>query len=201
MFRFRPRWSFSLGTLLALVTAVAAGTWYWSLHEYQAVIVLRLQGPEDSAEFERYEREQIELICSDRVLDAVLHEPEVANLSWRRWRPATVPALRSKLDFDLPDDDEVLGIRFSSRDARTALTIVNAVSQAYLNEVEDRRRHEMGARFGNLQATLADLQREACGKQDSSRDEAEGAGPDHDHSLTEAENAALSKFNALAASD
>ena len=197
MLRLRYRWSFSLGTLLMLVTAVAAGAWYWSLSEFQAVAVLHFNGPEDSAAFERFEREQIELISSQRVLEAALHDPEVTRLPGRFWLPHSAAALRRGLDFDLSDEDEIIRVVFRSHDAQVAATIANAVTRAYVRDVVERERQQYLDRLDELKAAFRESERETHGQQAELKRLADRGGSGGDKPLSQEDVAARQQLTSL----
>lgn len=87
------------------------------------------------ADFAAYQKTQLAMLKSRLVLGAALKQPEVARLEIVRAQAEPIEWLEKELLADFANGSEMFRISFSSKDAREPAVIVNAVVQAYMDEV------------------------------------------------------------------
>lgn len=116
-------------------------------------ILVRTAESETQVDFATYQRTQLAMIRSRLVLEKVLEDPEVAALPVIRKQPDPFEWLEQELEVSFANGSEVLVIGASGDDARTPAVIVNAVTQAYLDEVVNAETKQRRERAEMLQKT------------------------------------------------
>jgi len=89
----------------------------------------------DAEEYRVYKETQAQLIRSPYVIGAALRRPGISQLSAVAGKDDPVLWLAQKLYVEYPSDAEVLEIGIQGVDQKEAVQLVNAVKDAYLNEV------------------------------------------------------------------
>jgi hypothetical protein len=108
-------------------------------------------------EFAMFQKTQVELIKSPRVLGQALSNPEVATLPSVLHRHDPVEWLADELTFTFVG--ELLYIELRGDDPQEVVKLVNAVTDAYMEEVvnaDKRRREHRLAKLKELSLTLAE---------------------------------------------
>ncbi len=116
----------------------------------------------NAREYELFQKTQLALVKSDFVLQGVIRDPAVASLSILASRSDKVAWLVENLEADFVDGSEVLRIalRGSEADAEDLRQLVDAVAQAYTNEVVFKsRQYQLDCRDA-LAAMIDGLRRE-----------------------------------------
>ncbi|MBN2474314.1 MAG: polysaccharide biosynthesis tyrosine autokinase [Pirellulales bacterium] len=140
-------WHLCIPTGILLASALAAGVWWGFEPTYVAEAWLRIEtanpfiffteGRAAAATADRFERTQVELICSPVVLDRVLEQPEIASLPEVLTMVSPVSTLESKLSVESENESDLFRVRFESPVARNAQLIANAVVKQYLGVQDD----------------------------------------------------------------
>ncbi len=141
---FRRRWL--LGTTLGLLCAVAAATAAWFLvpmkYTAMAVVYISSKRIDDvlnpdrmSTDFQAYQRTQAALVKSRFVLNAALRDPKIANLNSVRQQKDPVEWLESSIKTDFPASPELLRVSLPGDDPQELVVLLNAVIDAYMDEV------------------------------------------------------------------
>jgi hypothetical protein len=187
----RTRWIWGLPILVALAASGAAA-WQVSTRDptkqpevFGLLLVERVQprilaGPrnespsEDKEALAEYRSTQAALVQSRLVLNAALRNPKVAALTILRDLPEPIEWLEDHLQVDFRPAPAIMRIGLSGKDPKEMCVLVDAVTQAYLDEIVDkenkRRRdrleqlREIAARFEkkikDIRASLRKLQEE-----------------------------------------
>ena len=148
---FRRCWlpASALGLLLASMGGVA--TWFLMPRSYEAVAWLRVRDNRqgmvastyrDSEEYEAYRKTQVQLIKSPFVLTAALRQPGVTSLASLTNQTDQVGWLIRNIQVSAPMESEVVQVRMRGENAKEVTQIVNAVTQAYLNDVVNKEKAE-----------------------------------------------------------
>jgi hypothetical protein len=138
------------------------------------LLVERVQPREDKEAVEEYRSTQAALVKSRLVLNAALRNPKVVALTILRDLPEPIEWLEDHLQVDFQPTPSIMRIGLSGKDPKEMCVLVDAVSQAYLDEIADkenkRRRdrlealHEVARRFESkikdVRASLRRLQEE-----------------------------------------
>jgi capsular exopolysaccharide synthesis family protein len=157
---FRRRWI--PATVVALTLATLAGllTFLFLPRGFEAVAWLRVRDKSgmfgagvgrDSAEYEAYRKTQVQLIKSPLVLMAALRRSGVNSLQTLKGEQDKVGWLMRNVQVSAPMESEVLQVRLRGEDPREITTIVNAVTNAYLNDVVNKEKAERLARRDTLE--------------------------------------------------
>jgi len=157
---FRRRWI--PATVLAVMLATLAGllTFIFLPRGFEAVAWLRVRDKSgmfgagigrDSAEYEGYRKTQVQLIKSPLVLMAALRRSGVNALQTLKGEEDKVGWLMRNVQVSAPMESEVLQIRMRGEDPREITAIVNAVTNAYLNDVVNKEKAERLARRDMLE--------------------------------------------------
>lgn len=146
LYALRRRWGWALGLgLLSAGIAVGIAFLMIPVH-YTAAAWLRVAerrphimfNKPAGDEFLTHRRAQATLITSNLVLNAALRKPGVAQLPCIRQEADPVGWLRNRLSVSFPGNTEILEIAMKGEEPRELVTIVNAVKDAYMDEVVSR---------------------------------------------------------------
>jgi succinoglycan biosynthesis transport protein ExoP len=157
---FRRRWI--PATVLAVTFGVIAGllTFLFLPRGFEAVAWLRVRDKSgmfgagmgrDNAEYEAYRKTQVQLIKSPLVLMAALRRPGVNSLEALKGEEDKVGWLMRNVQVSAPMESEVLQVRLRGEDPKEITQIVNAVTNAYLNDVVNKEKAERLARRDTLE--------------------------------------------------
>ena len=161
----RRRWPLALGGGLFLGLATACAAWFLIPAPYTAETELKISSVqekimfttiEERASFTTYKQSQMRMIKSPLVLGAALREPDIANLALVREHVHPITWLQEKLATTSPAM-EFLQIALSGENPRELAQLVNAVTNAYLEEVvndEQNKRREKQASLEKIHREL-----------------------------------------------
>jgi len=157
---FRRRWL--PATALALTLGSLAGilTWLFLPRNFEAVAWLRVRdksgmygagGGRDNAEYEAYRKTQVQLIKSPFVLTSALRRPGISSLATFSDEDDPVGWLMRNVQVSAPMESEVVQVRLRGENYTEVTQIVNAVTQAYLNDVVNKEKTERLQRRDTLE--------------------------------------------------
>jgi hypothetical protein len=163
--------SISLGVLILLGTAAG---WLLVPTQYEAFALLKVSGKPPAVlerragaadEFAIFKRTQAQMIRSSTVLQGILREASIANLSLiKDHSDDPVAWLNNQLVIDYPDDAEILRVAMKGANRDEVVKIVNKIVEVYLKEVVQRERDMRLEQEAKLQRTYqnmtADLQKQ-----------------------------------------
>ena len=93
------------------------------------------ENPQGLGDFNTYLKTQADLLRSQFVLTAALRDPEVASLPMLREQVDPIQYLIDELKIETKDGSEIIKMSLSGEDPRGIARIVNAVQQAFFDEV------------------------------------------------------------------
>jgi Mrp family chromosome partitioning ATPase/capsular polysaccharide biosynthesis protein len=93
------------------------------------------ENPQGLGDFNTYLKTQADLLRSQFVLTAALRDPEVASLPMLREQVDPIQFLIDELKIETKDGSEIIKMSLSGEDPRGIARIVNAVQQAFFDEV------------------------------------------------------------------
>ena len=157
---FRRRWL--PATALALTLGSLAGilTWLFLPRNFEAVAWLRVRDKSgmygagagrDNAEYEAYRKTQVQLIKSPFVLTSALRRPGISTLTTFSGEDDPVGWLMRNIQVSAPMESEVVQVRLRGENSKEVTQIVNAVTQAYLNDVVNKEKSERLQRRDTLE--------------------------------------------------
>jgi len=144
---FRRRWL--LASTLGLLVGGFVGALLWSLlpEQYSAEVRLRIPAPDRASaggstseeEIARFQRAQAALIQSSTVLEAVLRQPEVAELPTVQRERDPLAWLENHLTVEGGSLPGILSIRVTSANADETAVLARAIVEVYVREVAGQR--------------------------------------------------------------
>ena len=153
-------WMLPLTTALVSAAVVGVVTWFYLvpsrytahalLHVHPSTPRVLFETADTKNNFGSYQKTQIALIKSRFVLNAALRQPKVANLALLKEEPDPVEWLAKHLEADYKASPEVLTIKLKGDDPDELVALVNAVTNAYLQEIVNKGQVEQQARADRL---------------------------------------------------
>ncbi len=143
VYALRRRWGWALGMGVLAAMAAAAAAWVLLPVNYTATAWLRIAskkpqimfkvGGEDELLNDR--RAVATLMTSRFVLNAALRKPNVAQCEYLRDEEDRLTWLKEHVRVSFPGNSEILQIAMTGDDPSQLVTLVNAVKDAYMEEV------------------------------------------------------------------
>jgi succinoglycan biosynthesis transport protein ExoP len=160
---FRRRWSLALGAGLLGAAVFALATFYLvppakytaraMLHVNSVQPRILLPIGEIHTEYGAYQRTQLALLESRLVLNAALKQPGIAKLPILTRMSDPIEWLEKELQVDFAPGSEILRISISGEKPDDPMHLVNAVTQAYLDEIVDVEMKQRRQRYDLLKET------------------------------------------------
>lgn len=182
----KRRWRLALA-LGGVLGAVAVVTVLYLMpppkYKAQAMLQVATQAPrvvletkEATTDFKTYQKTQEAYIHSRLVLDAALAKAGVKGLTLVRKQPDPAAWLEKQIQVDYVFGSEILRIGMTSEDPKAAAMLVNAVTQAYLEEVVQAETKQRVDRQALLQENWDEYQERLRAKRDELKRLGEVAG-------------------------
>jgi hypothetical protein len=159
------RWLLALPAGLLLAAVAATAVWYW-LPPGKYLAYVRLYMPSRAPkvlydtgheeDFERFQREQLALLRSHRVLEKALSNPNVRRLPQAAGptKLSAVDRLRDEVSVEFPEGRELPRVTVLGDDPAAPKALVKAVVEAYLDEVRRNHQEHRQTRIEQLKAIL-----------------------------------------------
>jgi capsular exopolysaccharide synthesis family protein len=154
----RRRWllALTLAALLAPLATVAA--WYVVPNRYTARTLLYVDATQPSilpglaqgGVSANYQRTQLALVKSRLVLNAALRRPKVAELDLVRRQPDPVEWLEKDIKADYGLAPDILRVTLTGSEPDGLTSILNAVREAYLQEIVEKEHGERREKLAKL---------------------------------------------------
>lgn len=201
------RWWLPALTVGIVMSAVAVGAaWTLRVPDYTSRAMLRISARQASLlnsdgqrgnDFEVYKLTHRQLMRGPFVINAALRDPEVAKLKEIREEVDPVAWLQSKLSVSFPDNAEIMEVRLSGEDPDSLATIVNAVVQAYMDEVVDAEANSRRTRLASLERAYSETENDLRSKRSELRRLADTLGTGDTDSLSIVQQNSLQQFALL----
>ena len=204
----RRHWLLAFGLGLLFAAIGAAGAWFAQTPLYTVVAQLRIAAQErplvfetkDNAsqtQFDVYKGTQQQLIKSRFVLNTALREPSVTQLAIVRDQIDPVRWLEEELQVDFPGKAEIMRLRLQGDDPEGLAAIVNAILDAYLEEVVNVARNQRLERVSTLEEAYTDAENKLRRRRSDLRGLAESLGTGDSEALTLKQQIALEQYASL----
>jgi hypothetical protein len=160
------RWLLALPVGLLLAAVAVAAMWYW-LPPGKYLAYVRLHMPtraprilydiDRGEDFASFQREQLALLSSHRVLDKALSNPAVRSLPPAAGTTtlSAVDRLRNDVKVEFPDGPELPRVTMLGDDPAAPKVLVTAVVDAYLEEMSANQQAHQQKRIDTLKQILA----------------------------------------------
>lgn len=159
----RRRWALAFGTGLLGATVIATITFYLvppakymaraMLHVNSVKPRILLQTGEVQSDYGSYQRTQLAMLESRLVLSAALKQASVAKLPILTKMSDPIEWLESQLHVDFAPGSEILRISMTGEKPEIPMLLVNAVTQAYMDEIVDVEMKQSRQRYDLLKST------------------------------------------------
>ncbi len=204
---FRRRWLLATTLGLFCGTLALAAVLLSGRETYTAAAVLRIASREQQLvfnttdrqaanSFDVYKSTQVELLRSRFTLIAALRNPEVANLPIVCEQPDAVVWLARQISVHFPGNGEIMRLAITLEDAEAAAKLVNAVVDAYMNEVVDVERNQRRERLSEMDRLYTEKETEVRSKRTDLKALAEQLGTGDSQSLALKQQYALQLYTA-----
>jgi hypothetical protein len=206
----RRLWRITVPMGLCLSIAGAFAGWKLFVPNYSASAYLRIDSENrplfsktadtslgNGTDFNLYRNTQAQLIKTPFVLNAALRDQKISSLQVITEQNDALQYLAERLTVIFPGDGELMQVSYSSTDAPSAISIVNAVVNAYMDEVVVNERHDQLARLKDLESVRDESEAKVRDKRSKLRSFAVSLGTDESDSLTLAQKAALLRYDNL----
>lgn len=196
-----------LGILAA--GAAATGAWFLLTPKYTAYAQLHVashaprmvfktaDATEGRTDFLAYLRTQAARVKSRYVLNAALKAEGVKQLPLVAEQSDPVAWLDEELKVETQDNSEIMTVTLTGRESQSVLAIVNAVTQAYLQEVENLERKSRSRRVAELDNIYVAAKEKLRVKRETLRRRADELGTSDSQAMTQRQLIQLGSLNEL----
>ncbi len=200
-----------LATMLGGTLAAVAGgaAWFLLSAKYTAFGQLKIasttpyivfhnaNNPDGRNDFSLYQRTQAAAIKNRYVLNAALKRDDVKQLSTVRAQAEPITWLEDELKVEVPEGSEIINVKLSGSEPSELVTLVNAVTQVYLQEVVNAERKQRSDRLAELDDIYNKSREKLRLKRDTMRKRADEAGGSDQSALTQKQLTLLTTFGEL----
>jgi capsular exopolysaccharide synthesis family protein len=200
-----------LATILGGTLAAVAGVAAWCLlsAKYTAFAQLKIasitpyivfhnaNNPDGRNDFSLYQRTQAAALKNRYVLNAALKRDDVKQLSMVRTQAEPITWLEEELKIEVPEGSEIINVKLSGSEPAELVTLVNAVTQVYLQEVVNAERKQRSDRLAELDDYYSKAKEKVRIKTDTMRKRADEAGGSDRSALTQKQLTLLNTFGEL----
>ncbi|MGC8641281.1 MAG: polysaccharide biosynthesis tyrosine autokinase [Isosphaeraceae bacterium] len=195
---FRRCWGWAIGLGLLAAAIVGPAAWFLlpppkfvaesvlQVYSRPPVIAFSIADTSGGAgdEYKRYQKTQIALIKSRLVLLSVLQKKEIAQLQTIREHASDpVEWLKKNLDVSFQGDSEILQIALKGDHPADLAALVNAITDAYMQEVVNVERNLRTQRYDTLKEIIAKKQKMLESQRDRVKKLAEDLGSNNQQAL------------------
>lgn len=159
----RRRWVLAVGLGLVGATVLATATYFLvppakysaraMLHVNSTQPRILLKVNENATDYASYQRTQLALLKSRLVLSTALNDPKVAKLEMLSEKVDQIEWLEKELQVDFASGSEILRISINGEKPQEPMLLVNAVTQAYIDEIVDVETKQRRQRYDMLKET------------------------------------------------
>ncbi|MFO0907026.1 MAG: hypothetical protein U0794_01450 [Isosphaeraceae bacterium] len=189
----RNRWllALTLGMLLGLATGAAA----WRFlprpkFSASAVVEVKLEKPnllpgtaQARSDLRSFQANQLQLIHSRLVLRSALEKPGISNLPTLRAQSEPLEWLADNLNAEFPPGSELMTLSLAGERSSDLIAIVNAIAEAYLEQVVTKDHNDQLTVSSQLQDMLDHYNDELTRQRAELKGKAEAVGSDDKQTL------------------
>ncbi len=205
----RRRW-LTAAVLSVLFASLAAGaTWYLMTPKYTSFVTLKVlsnpqdiiwhQNPAGIAQQSTYVHSQAAAFKSRRIILHALQQDEVQRLGLTSRYPDPVDWLETELKTEFVDPGEFMNVMLTATDPSDALTVLKAVTNAYMDEVVYAEQTEKSRQLSDVEKSYTETSARLNRQRDTFQADAEkvgvGVGGNDITSLTRQQTALLENWH------
>ena len=201
----RWRLAVSLGFLVGAVAAVV-GYFLTSPSSFTAVSLLKVESvtphlifkdPEGRANYDTYQRSQVERLKSRMVLNAALREPKVAQLAIVKEQPNPIEWLEKLVQVDFALSPEVMRFTVTMKESEAALAIVDALREVFLRENVNADKNQRLTHLTTLEKFYSNYEEQLKSKRASLKKLTDDIGSNDPKFLANKQESALKELNMI----
>jgi capsular exopolysaccharide synthesis family protein len=203
----RRRWMLALPLGILLACMLAGGGWVLMTPKYTASAYLRLGADErplvfqtadqGRSDFKIFKNTQAQLMKTPFVLNAALREPTVNAVEEVQNAENKIDYLQQEIKVTYPGDGELMQVTYSSNSGASAIAVVNAVVDAYLDEIVAAERKERLDRLQSLETVHDEAENKVRASRNKLKEFAVSLGTGDSESLTVAQQSALQQYGQM----
>lgn len=197
LYAFRRCWFWAVGLGLLAAAVVGPTAWFLlpppqftaeaDLQVFSRAPVVAFSTAETSQsgneDYKRYQKTQVALLKSRPVLQSALQKPEISKLRLVREPVDPVQWLKDHLEASFPSESEILHIALKGESAEEVAKMVNAVTQAYMDEVVNVELKRRTQRYDKLNEIVAKKLQTLKSQRERVRNLAESLGSNNQQAL------------------
>jgi len=204
---FRRRWLAAILLGIAVAGAAAPAVWLTYRPQFTATAAFRIAAMRDpiipgngvspSTNYDLYKNTQQQYVKSRFVLLAAVRNPAVIDLPMVRSEPDPAGWLARNLRVEFPGGSELMQISLKTYDRVEAAALVNAVKEAYKNEIVDVESRQRRKRMDEIDKIRSEKEGELRAKQNELKGLVKQVGSGERDALTLQQQIALQQYAAL----
>ena len=203
----RRRWKVAIPLGLCLAVAGATLGWIAFVPKYTASAYLRLNANErqlifatadqSGGDFKLYKNTQQQLMKTPFVLNAALRDEKVASLPELQKEADPMSWLQGAVSVSYPQDGEIMQVSFTTASQSSCTEIVNAIVNAFMDEVVLHERNQRLQRRDSLERVYAEAESKVRDRRGELKTMASALGTSDSDSLTVVQQSALQQFGLM----
>jgi succinoglycan biosynthesis transport protein ExoP len=205
----KRRWLLAATLSLVLGTGAAVAAWYGLAAKFTAFGQMRIasvtpylvfhnaNNPEGRNDFSTYQRTQAAAVKNRYVLSAALKRDDVRNLDVVRQQAEPITWLEDELKVEVQEGSEIVNVKMIGSEPAELVTLINAVTQAYLQEVVNVDRKQRSDRLAELDDIYTKSKDKLRIKRDTLKKRAEEVGSSDTSALNHKQLTLLTTFGEL----
>jgi capsular exopolysaccharide synthesis family protein len=205
----KRRWLLAASLSLVLGAAAGAAAWFGLAAKFTAFAQLRIaaitpylvfhnaNNPEGRNDFTTYQRTQAAAIKNRYVLNAALKRDDVRQLALVRQQGEPITWLEDELKVELQEGSEIVNVKMTGSEPAELVTLINAVTQAYLQEIVNVERKRRSDRLAELDDIYTKSKEKLRLKRETLKKRAEEVGSSDTSALNHKQLTLLSTFGEL----
>jgi capsular exopolysaccharide synthesis family protein len=207
----RQRWLLAVCASLPTAAIITATTWFIlplllpapkhlvhsQLHVSPNPQTVLFANAEYRTDFQASQQTQVALVKSRLVLNKALRDPRVAKLGLIVEQPDPVDWLEKEIKADFTLSPEILRISISGDNPTELTVLVNAITNAYLEEIVNKEHNKRLARLDQLKAIHSKIEDGMRNKREALKQLAVAVGGGDKDVLAAQEKAAIEQFGAV----
>lgn len=203
------RWWWRVLPLCLLAAGLGAAVgWILTVPKYSASAYLRVNSDdrplifktadEDSTpNFQLYRSTQQQIMKTPFVLNTALRKEGVGNLPEFTDSLSPIEWLQKSIKVEFPDNGEIMRVSLETENRDSGIKIINAVVEAFMDEVVLNERNERVQRLDNLERVYSEAEQKVRSKRSELKALATALGTSDTDSLTVAQQNALAQFGVM----
>jgi translation initiation factor IF-2 len=147
--------------------------------------------------FQLYRSTQQQMMKTPFVLNTALRKEGVSGLQELVEAPSAMEWLQKSIKVEFPDNGEIMRASVETQSGDSCVKIINAVVEAYMDEVVLNERNDRLKRLDNLERVYSEAEQKVRTKRSELRALATALGTSDSDSLTVAQENALQQFGVM----